>query len=1264
MAFNKANVLSTRESAFGNRWLGQVIPVPSGRLDKVSPYLEPVVANPIAAESIMVIAEVYAVDGFGIPTGMPLVSDSMSLAQISIRGRVNFRLEAYVPSVIAFVLRTSGGDADNHVAWRYENSTSGANLLLSVDGGASWLADPLRTFSYQAFSISLNAIDYDQQTARILPGTMTPVVDDTGVEFAKGTFDRAFVVGNTVEIKFGKYVVTLVVDQSGSMTWNDRDGLRFDFLRQLVADLDAAIAPLPAPAAVTFSIVKFRGRRIGKLKIEVAGTEDTGLDFNGVRILRKAGLTPPLNSGDGTEIYRDIGERFEDQGLTAGTTYQYAAYSFATFPPGAIYSDEGRLDAAKPVAPPSPPLGTAGLNAEVIATDAGGSPLAEGATDLGYRDVQLSWLNPAGYTGTDGYSNILLTRRTDRYADSPTDGTVDGTTAILLPFTTTPATISFLDDFGGSHLPINGLTYYYRLFTENASGTRCLSANALEANAAIPVADRPWERSELAGAWPPGSTPPAEFSVAPLPPTYAVKECSGEIRLDWLAADLLAKRFKLFYRKDRYPLPTDDKQRAYDGEVLYDGTALTFTHRFLENGQPYFYVLVAFDERENVSTPVEIAVSGQPPKPNAASTVYVSPLPVTSFTAEATGSSSTLLTWTNPSPPAGQNSFFFGDVVNISALVEYLDPGDSETFSTFEFVEDSRIVSAIASQTAPAATQAIIFSRSAAENASSIAAAVSVTPLLAFQNTMESASIALHAELSIKNRATGETIAKAKTDGITITFANPFVLSVKNDPPQTVSVRTWGVVASVIPGEEDVCQHYEYKIDSVPGVYVLSGNPFFAIIEATFRNGALGSPLDVTLELLDQETGEPTRIVEMSQAAGQPTFVLQATDQDDEVLDRNGQPTGNTVQRTLLPLILPPGNVPGKFLLQATATFEGYVKTATMEIRYEPVLNIDLNLNPYQPDHDDRTEQSAFVYLAPFDAPQSQKVAVPDFTVTDWSIRALCKNADDRPLQSEDPLARGVGVKALTRGGLAQKIFWGPGENVEDEQDYEVTVKAQSGGMAATGYGILRLSPVRVNAVNRILLRNPTGFFMDTMCANGIAFSTWEVVAKPEDESGGTDSGQAFRQAILSIGGLVPSLEDGRTVTLVATVDTSQSQEAITAASILNNVLIKTNLSPKGRPKSAKATISNGKATFEVACNARVPKPQETMSGEELVENIAYKIYGISFSKPKSGAYIVLTAYVPLAINGGSVSFAGGGGNVVTSTPPAFIELVEPLRSS
>jgi hypothetical protein len=520
---------------------------------------------------------------------------------------------------------------------------------------------------------------------------------------------------------------------------------------------------------------------------------------------------------------------------------------------------------------------------------------------------------------------------------------------------------------------------------------------------------------------------------------------------------------------------------------------------------------------------------------------------------------------------------------------------------------------------------------------------------------MESASATFFAVLRIKNNVTGDVIAEVKSKSVTVAFVHPFSVEIKNEPEQSVDRRAW----TQIPGtDETPCQEKEYLIEKLPGVYVLSGDPFFAQIEASFRDAPLEDPLNVVLRLTDPKTGNTSEIIEIPEARGQSSFTLQTANETDETLDRAGQPSGAERERSLIRLTLPPGNVPGDFVLSAEAEFNGYTRNASLEIHYEPILNIDLTLTSFQPDNVDITEQSAFVYLAPFSVFQSQKTPVPDFTITDWTIRPLC-NPKIRPLFSEDTV-QGVGVKAFTRSGLAQRVFWGPGDDVEDEQTYEVAVTAQSNGMTGIGFGMLKLIPPEPRSANRILLRSPSFFSLDSILSDGDESSVWEVVAKPEDDPGSgpgdITSGQFFRNAIVSAGGVVPSLEDGRIIVMTASIEGQPTG----VSEVLSNVRIKTNMTGlEGRARSAKARIQSGKATFTVSCNARVPRPKETISEDELQANL---FYGVPFGKPTTGLSIILTVHTTVEINGASVAFMGGGRDLVTSSPPAFIELIEPLR--
>jgi len=1258
MAFLKTNDLTTHEEVFGSKRLGQIIAVPGGRIDKVSVYLEPFVTDLIAAQNIYVYLEAY--DLYTYPTGSPLASDYKLLSDITVKGFLNFRLEAYVPTTIAIVLRLVNGDANNYVAWRYCTTTSvGEELMISADDGVTWTKDNTKKFAYKTFSLVSNTIDIDNQTALIGGGSSQSVVDDTNAEWTAYAIeqDRTAISGDTVVVNFGDFVVTLVVDQSGSMTWNDRNGIRFDFLEDFITDFDAS---LPLASTATYSIIKFKGRRIGKLTIGVQGSESSGIHFDGVIIKRRQGF-PPSGPTDplAITVFTGLEEQFVDDGITyplvPGLTYHYAVFSYATFGTTTETDPKGRRDYSIVVSPIVPPFGVADFKATSYNVDAGGVVILPTGTDIGLRKVSLTWNNPVGYT----YDSVRILRRDDRFPDSPDDIDYDGAGNCTIVFSGTDATTSFMDTFspGDPYKFVNGFTYYYRIITTNTTtGLKTILDNSLTVSVVIPVVDRVWEKTE------PPIIVPAGFPITtPTVPALTVVESNGELGLSWVAGDAISKRYRLYYKETSFPIAKDSDGRNYDGVLLFDGSGTTFNHRQLTNGEPHFYVLIAMDEVENVSAPVIPLVSGRPPKPDADAVVFLPPDSVSNMSAEAYLSNGIKLTWTNPSLPQIGQSFYFGDTVRIVSTVGFLDSGTSESFIEYSFHEVTRQVSLFDSTSTVDIASAIQFARVPVINTTSIAAVISVTPLLSVQNLMSEASITITARLQLKNRTTNVVLTQIETNPIVITFSNPFSLAIRNEPTQQVSRRTWKTI-----GDDANCQEYDYSIDSFPGVYILSGNPFFSILGATYRGVVLTSPLDVHVELRDADTGNLTSLIKLP-STNTAQADLQITIITDESLDRSGAPTGDLVSESSLPLTLPPSNVPGDLIMSVVGTYSGYTRTVTLPIHYEPVLNIDLNLAAFQPDGVDKTEQSAFVYLAPFDAAEKDKIPVADFTVTDWSIRALCKNPPASvPIQLQPPGdVAGLGVKAYTRGGLANQVFWGPGEDVNDDLLYEISVKVQYQGMKVTGYGIVRLGPVTTYGVNRILLRTSpasNGFFTDTIYSDGTDSSTWEVLAVPQDEVGGIESGQYFVNAIISNSGTVPTngLEIGRIVTITANIVGNMQ-----GADVLNNIRIKTNMTgTSGKARTAKAKVQDvsgvGKALFEISVNSQVPWLEQTISEAELKTNI---FYGTQFSPPQTAIYIVLTAYTSLEVNGNAVSYFGGGSDEVMSSPPCFIGLIEPLRA-
>lgn len=1242
MAFSKTAVLSTREVSFGSRRLGQVVAVPTGRLDKVSLYLEPESASEAAAEAAMVVVEVFSSDGFGLPTGSALAEDSVRLADIKLRGFYNFRLEADVPTVSVVTLRVEGGDAETLVGWRYSVTSSvGEALISSTDGGATWVQDSTRKFAYVAYSLVSDAVDADDQSATIQASTVQAVTDDDADDFSMDTvtLERAVVDGDTVVVDFGSMVVTLVVDQSGSMTWNDNDGVRFDFLNAYIDDLESI---LPAPATAKYSIVKFRSRKIGSMTLLAQSGEDVGAELQGVRIVRNVLGPPstPLTLGN-VVIFEGLAEQFVDSNLTPGTKYYYGAFAFDS---NGNFSDP-RIDFSTTESQPPFPAGVAGFNVveQVVLSGFG--------DDIGTRNARITWSHPAGYS----YTKLTLIRRNDRFADSPADLFPSDNVAVLLD---EAALQTQYTDTGLA----TGQEYFYSIFT-HGSVQKCLFPNARKKSLTTSLVERDW-----IGAEPPDDIPPVGFDdTAPAAPTgVSVTESPSELMIEWDAPGDDAVRWKIFHHETRFPRPMTPEQGAqdYDGEMVYDGASLRFIHRALDNGQPNFYVIVAIDASNNHSTGVEFTGT-----PSLTATDSIAPPPVSSFASESKDSTTNVLTWKLEGLQTSSVSAYFGDSVRLVANVSFADTEGAAVSSTFEIVEVSRTATLLPGLTGPEAEDIIKLSTMSSTTASLISAVVTTDPLPGFLNNVATASIKVVARLRVAKRATGELLHEVKTGELTINFSNPFDVVISNDPEQQVAVRAWSGQCSTdaVP---------EYDVSSVAGVYATSGESFNAALEVKYRGVPPADDITLRVRILDEETGLPSPTVKLPETRSDGAALITTSVETTEVVDRSGEPTGDSESRALVRVSVPPQDVPGNYILEVTASYRDFSRTTTLDVHFEPALNVDIEAKSFVPNGVDIAEQKAFVYFGAPDAPQNEKVPVSDLTVTDWSIRLIGGEASGkaRPFFSRDGVP-GTGVKAFTHGGVARNVFFGPGTDVEtslkesctDGEMWEISATVKVAGQTATGYAAIELLTAEtLDVYDRIFVRvadggesvsgETSGLLAATeIYADGEMEATFEVIAKPEDDGDASDprSGKFFRNSIVGLGGRVPSLEDGKIITAYLRGTQGDVHPS--------KMIIRTNLTgDDGSPRTAKAMVENGKALFHIRCNARISGevPEPPLGAE--IHNEVYSGDLLVFTATPSIAGLVV--YTVVEVGGKPAVFSGGGFNLDKCTPTAFVSFREPLE--
>jgi len=1283
MAFIKRTVLETQELIYGGRYVGQVIPILSGRLDKVSLYVEPKFETDPGALNL--ILDVYDVDTNDYPYGLPIISKSRPVSEIQGNGIFNMPVDSIVPSKIAIVLRLDGGDANNAVALRYVDGIDASNepLLVSISAGSSWTKNLSKKLTYIAYSF-VDGVNSDTQTATIQSALPLSKTDETAAAFEQQELKGTVVQGDTVVVDFGNLFITLIIDQSGSMTWNDRAGIRFDFLKDYINDIESI---LPVGSTASYYVLKFSGRKIARMRLilqEDAGSPST---VAGIRIVMKPGALPVTGPTDGIVIYEGLSEALLDKNLITGTQYQYGAFSYNM---SGVFSDVKQASST-PTTDPFPPMGVATFKAvEVIVPNTILIGPYAGTWDIGQRSIKISWTHPQTTDPNLSYDDIILVRRTDRAPENATDGDV------LSPTFNGP-----YYDFNTPNYAVDGQTYYYAMFTKKTSGIFCSVGSARQSKLTISKCDRFWLKLE-----PPDDDPNnyGFYTPIPLPPTnITTNPGDSQIEISWVSGSIDTKRYELWFKPDGDVefKRNDDGSLLPDGELIYNGPETVFNHRNLVNGQPNFYMLLAYNYVATQSSPVSFTE-----KAIEQTVSTLTPEIPAVFTAEPYNSTSNRLEWKLPISNKKTYTGWFGDTIKAICSVTFEDENPTMYTGTLKIQELGRkVVNLIdgvqvpVEQTITTPTPTTVQVGDTVVNVSDIvspskamdfaieqsvsntltSSIFSANPLISVQNNMQSVQVSFRGILEIRNRTTGVLITGIDTEPGSITLVNPFTIKASNDPSQGINVRVWDPSCTI-----DKSPSMETKPEN--GVYVQTGDSFNVLIELSYQGKPILENVNVSFRILDTATGEVSTVCKMPNQNDQGVSTVIVTPQTDETLDRTGQPTGDSVTVSKVNFQVPSQDIPGDYTLEITASYLGYQKIDRLPMKFAPSLNIDMDLFPFEANGQDVAEQKAFVYFG--DPSGKSKIPVPDDTVINWEIKPLDIisqfNLKKRPFYSMAGIS-GSGIKSATKSGVAKQVFFGPGTDIgivsddptvqaqyeqkreissciTDGELYEISATAKVSGMTAVGHGTILLTrqaePEGAKQLNRIFLRKVDGFNKDQIYADGIEYSEWEVVAKPEDDgtTGDIESGAYFRERITGLGGLVPSLEDGKIITLTTRIFHGSPGD--------QRILVESNLTETGgRSGYAKARIENGVARFKLRLDSvvsgvvkEIPLAGESGAGGNL-------IYGSTdtVSWEQSALIYALTAYTILEVDGKQVTFYGGGSSIFNHTPPCYLSFKEPL---
>jgi hypothetical protein len=520
----------------------------SGAIDKVSIYLE---SNNFSNSNFSVKLSVYGGDLSGnIITG-EISSDTKYSSSIYSGSWCNFRID-YDESYDTVILRFEqiGGGIDKSVRWKYSNESDSLNSV--IDGIES---DFSLTYRLWEFENAVNPID------KLLLSKSAEYAINTP-ELGGGVFDSTELENDSVVLTADSKILSFIIDQSGSQSWNDHDGSRFDLIKKYAGDLHILY-----PGELLYTLTTYGGTILSDFIVERVDVDDDRFG-KFYRLVRNTNFYPS-DPVDGDIIADTTLTAFNDDTVSPGITYFYSLFSIRD---SGVYSEVarttitsnnniiplsiGKVDHSTNIIKELVPVkdnsdessssnsssseedqlnssSSSSFNSSSSSESSSSSlssdsSLTESYTsssslsnqnssssseivfryrDTGKREVVLEY-QPIDSFG-NFYNEVRIVRKRINSDDvSFVSNITDGD--ILYEGSILPAINVFVDDFGGTMEFPNGVTFVYAFFTKNDLGTissdyphnYCKAENAVQQTIVIPTAEREWLTDSEVGPTP------------------------------------------------------------------------------------------------------------------------------------------------------------------------------------------------------------------------------------------------------------------------------------------------------------------------------------------------------------------------------------------------------------------------------------------------------------------------------------------------------------------------------------------------------------------------------------------------------------------------------------------------------------------------------------------------------------------------------------------------------------------------------------------
>ena len=255
-----------------------------------------------------------------------------------------------IQDAFGFGLFIVGTTSSNYVIWDYAsdanefNSQNITTYFLDYDttsGNYSLIGDKKYAINFYEYADSLDLVN---NKIVVQPASIAQQqIENFAIESIKPAFYQTKISNlsaetNKVQLNLSDRIITIVMDQSGSMTWNDSEGLRHTMARRIVDRVEATY-----PGELQYNLLSFGGTPI---KVDLfAVLEETNLDTNnfsdvsrtffadqesgyaGIRIIRRTDAFPssPLDGDIVSEGFISVAL---DTDLVQGQEYFYGIYTY------------------------------------------------------------------------------------------------------------------------------------------------------------------------------------------------------------------------------------------------------------------------------------------------------------------------------------------------------------------------------------------------------------------------------------------------------------------------------------------------------------------------------------------------------------------------------------------------------------------------------------------------------------------------------------------------------------------------------------------------------------------------------------------------------------------------------------------------------------------------------------------------------------------------------------------------------------------------